>query len=457
MSIKYQSLNPATGEIFGEYPLLTDSELVKKLEVTLDAYRSWKNQSLTYRSDLMNNAARILREKKETYGQIITLEMGKPITQAIAEVEKCALVCDYYAENAESFLTPRKVTTDAYSSYVRYDPLGPVFAIMPWNFPFWQVFRFAAPNLMAGNAGILKHAPNVPGSALAIVDIFREAGFPEDIFQNLFIDNDQAARVIRDPSIQGVTLTGSDAAGRAVAQSAGAALKKSVLELGGSDPFIVLKDADLNKAADAAITSRYQNAGQSCIAAKRFIVAKEVYEKFIEIFTSKAKALKVGDPSLTDTDVGPMARNDLREELHKQVASSKDMGADVLFGGDIMEGSGFFYPITILGGVKPRMTAAREETFGPISTFIEAENEVDAIQMANDTYFGLGASLWTSDLDLAEKLAPQIESGSVFINAMVKSDVRLPFGGIKQSGYGRELSEEGIREFINIKTVLIQN
>lgn len=452
----FESINPTTGEKFAGYPTINDSELVKRLEDSQKAYRDWRRVDFSKRADLMKRVAENLRNNKEKFGLIITREMGKPIGQATAEIEKCALVCDYYADNAESFLSLRIVPTDARRSLVRYDPLGPIFAIMPWNFPFWQVFRFAAPNIMAGNTAILKHAPNVPGSALAIEEIFREAGFPDDVFVNLFIDTEQSARVIRDPSVQGVTLTGSEMAGRAVASTAGAALKKSVLELGGSDPFIIFSDADLKKAAETAVSARFQNAGQSCIAAKRFIVMKDVYDEFRSLFESAAKALKMGNPEDPDTDLGPMARGDLRDQIHSQVRSTVDMGAELWMGGEIPEGNGFFYPITMLGSVRPKMTAARDETFGPLSTFLEADSEEDAIRIANETSLGLGASIWTSDLGKGEQLAADIEAGSVFINAMVKSDVRLPFGGIKQSGYGRELSEEGIREFVNVKTVLIQ-
>lgn len=455
--MEYQSINPATGELIETFPELNDRQLDQKLETSEKTYRQWRKSPFAERSEKMLKAADLLRSNTHDYGKIISTEMGKPISQAKAEVEKCALVCEYYANEGPAFLSPRIIPTDADRSYVQYDPLGPIFAIMPWNFPFWQVFRFAAPNLMAGNTGILKHAPNVPRSAKAIEEIFLEAGFPEGAFLNLYISNEQAAKVISDYRIQGVTLTGSDRAGRAVAQTAGQSLKKSVLELGGSDPFIILPDADIAKAAEIAAISRNQNSGQSCIAAKRFIVDHRVMDSFNEHFTRQLRSLKMGNPMDPEVQIGPMARDDLRKELHDQVQRSAQTGATVSLGGEIPSGNGFFYPVTLLTGANIQTVSAKEETFGPVSTVIGFDQIEQAIDIANNIPYGLGASLWTEDLDLAAKIAGEIEAGSVFVNAMVKSDVRLPFGGIKQSGYGRELSEEGIREFVNIKTVLMNS
>lgn len=451
----FQSINPASGEILESYDTLSDTELDRRLNQVQTAYQSYKTTTFAYRAERMKKAGQILLANKEKYARIMTREMGKPIKQATAEIEKCALVCDYYAENAERQLASRSVDTENYKSFVRYDPMGPVFAIMPWNFPFWQVFRFAAPTLMAGNGGILKHAPNVPASALAIEEIFLEAGFPEHIFSNLFIDIDQSAQLIADRRISGVTLTGSEMAGRAVASRAGESLKKSVLELGGSDPFIVLESADLEKATSIAVTSRTQNSGQSCIAAKRFVVMNDIADEFTELFHKKMSSLKSGDPMDESTDIGPIARDDLRSSLHEQVDTAIKQGAEARLGGEIPEGPGFFYPVTLLTNVKFEMKTAKEETFGPVASIIRVNSHEEAIRIANHTNYGLGASLWTGDLELAESLAPRIEAGSVFVNTMVKSDVRLPFGGIKDSGYGRELGDEGIREFMNAKTVVM--
>jgi len=383
--------------------------------------------------------------------------MGKPIKQSIAEVEKCSLVCSYYANNAEEFLSNEIIKTDASESFVRFDPLGIVLAVMPWNFPFWQVFRFAAPALMAGNTGLLKHASNVPMCALAIEEIFCDAGLPKGCFTTLLIGSSKVDEIINHPKVKAATLTGSEQAGIKVAESCGRNLKKSVMELGGSDPFIIFDDAEIDKAVSVGISSRMLNNGQSCIAAKRFIVTKNIFEEFKNKFVEKINAIKIGDPSLAETELGPLARKDLLDELDEQVQKSVAAGAEILCGGKKINSEGYFYTPTVLSNVTPKMPAWYEEFFGPVAILIKAENEEEAIRIANDSPFGLGASLWTSDKNKAKKLSAEIEAGSVFINGLVKSDPRLPFGGIKLSGYGRELSHYGIKEFVNIKTVWIGN
>jgi len=403
----------------------------------------------------MREAAQTLRTRRAEYARTMTLEMGKPIVQGEAEVDKCAWVCEYYADHAEAFLAEQPRETEASRSYVRFDPLGPVLAVMPWNFPFWQVFRFAAPALMAGNAGVLKHASNVPRCALAIEEVFREAGFPRGLFSTVLVGSSAVAALIANPRIVAVTLTGSDRAGSKVAEQAGRELKKTVLELGGSDPFIVLADADLAAAARTAAEARLINSGQSCIAAKRFIVVEPVADQFLDRFLDELRSRRMGDPLVRGTQVGPQARIDLRDLLHEQVAESVKRGAKLLLGGEVPAGKGAFYPPTLLAAVDKGMPAFDEETFGPVAAVIRAKDEADAVRLANDSTFGLGASLWTEDRVRAERLAAQIEAGSVFVNGVVKSDPRLPFGGIKRSGYGRELSEYGIREFVNVKSVWI--
>jgi succinate-semialdehyde dehydrogenase/glutarate-semialdehyde dehydrogenase len=385
----------------------------------------------------------------------MALEMGKPIAQGEAEVDKCALTCEYYAEHAEAMLAEQPRQIDAARSYVRFDPLGPVLAVMPWNFPFWQVFRFAAPALMAGNAAVLKHASNVPRCALQIEEVFGDAGFPRGLFATALVGSAAVGGLIADPRIVAVTLTGSEHAGRQVAERAGRELKKTVLELGGSDPFIVLADADVAAAARTAADARLVNSGQSCIAAKRFIVVEPVADAFIARFADELRARRLGDPLARDTQVGPQARVDLRDDLHRQVAESVKRGARLVLGGEVPAGRGAFYPPTLLSAVDKGMPAFDEETFGPVAAVIRAKDEGDAIRLANDSQFGLGAALWTQDRARAERLAARIEAGAVFVNGLVKSDPRLPFGGIKRSGYGRELSEYGIREFVNIKSVWI--
>jgi succinate-semialdehyde dehydrogenase / glutarate-semialdehyde dehydrogenase len=448
-----QSVNPATGEVLETFTQASSRELDGILARSHAAFLEWRNVPFKTRAELMHRAAQVLRRRKAEFARSMTLEMGKPIVQGEAEAEKCAWVCDYYADTAEGFLAVQPRETDAKKSFVRFDPLGVVLAVMPWNFPFWQVFRFAAPALMAGNAGVLKHASNVPRCALQIEEVFREAGFPRGLFATALIDSSAVDGLIDDPRIVAVTLTGSELAGSKVAERAGKMLKKTVMELGGSDPFIVLEDADLDQAANVAAEARLINSGQSCICAKRFIVVESVAEKFIPKFVDQMRSRRVGDPLVRETQVGPQARVDLRDDLHRQVAESVKRGAKLLLGGEVPRGAGAYYPPTLLASVDKGMPAFDEETFGPVAAVIRAKDEADAIRLANDSQFGLGASLWTRDHSRAERLAAEIEAGAVFVNGMVKSDPRLPFGGIKRSGYGRELSEYGIREFVNIKSV----
>ena len=387
----------------------------------------------------------------------MTLEMGKPIAQSRAEVEKCAWVCEYYAENAEKFLSDELITTDASKSFVTFQPLGVVLAVMPWNFPFWQVFRFAAPSLMAGNSGILKHASNVSGCALAIEEVFREAGFPKNLFKTILVPSSEMESVIKNEKIKAVTLTGSVPAGKSVAKTAGSVLKKTVMELGGSDPYVILEDADLEMAAETCVNARLINGGQSCIAAKRFIVVEKIYNEFEKLFVEKMKLKKMGDPFDESNDLGPQASVSLRDDLHKQVEKSIKLGAELLLGGKIPEIKGAYYPPTVLSNVKKGMPAYDEELFGPVAAIIKSKDETEAIKIANDTIFGLGAAVFTSDMKRGEKIAKEkLQAGCCFVNAFVKSDPRLPFGGIKESGYGRELSAFGIKEFVNIKTIYIK-
>src|SRR5213080_960540 len=449
------SINPATGELLRTFRALDNREIDAALARAAGAFRINSARGFRDRAQRMTRAAELLESRAKDYGRTMTLEMGKPIGAAIAEVKKCALVCRYYAEKAEAHLADEHIATSAADSYVRYEPLGPVLAVMPWNFPFWQVFRFAAPALMAGNAGILKHASNVPRSALAIQEVFREAGFPRGLFSTVLVGSSAVAGLIADPRIVAVTLTGSELAGSKVAEQAGHALKKTVLELGGSDPFIVLADADIGAAARTATDARLINSGQSCIAAKRFIVVEPVADQFLDRFLDELRSRRMGDPLVRGTQVGPQARIDLRDLLHEQVAESVKRGAKLLLGGEVPAGKGAFYPPTLLAAVDKGMPAFDEETFGPVAAVIRAKDEADAVRLANDSTFGLGASLWTEDRVRAERLAAQIEAGSVFVNGVVKSDPRLPFGGTKRSGYGRELSEYGIREFVNVKSVWI--
>jgi len=455
MAATVRSVNPATESVLAEFPVHGAAEVEAALEAASRAFRSWRGRSFGERADRMLRAAKYLRGEKARFAGIVTSEMGKPITEAEAEVEKCAWGLEYYAEHAEAFLAPERRPSTAAESYVQFAPLGTVLAIMPWNFPLWQVFRFAAPALMAGNTALLKHASNVPQCALAVEEVFREAGVPAGVFRSLLVSGGTAASIIADPRVAAVTLTGSEAAGGEVASRAGAVFKKTVLELGGSDPFIVLDDADVPAAAAAAVRARYQNTGQSCIAAKRFIVVDRVFEQFEARFVEGARALRVGDPTDRQTQVGPMARDDLRDALDDQVQRSVAAGARVLIGGKRRPGRGYFYEPTVVTGVRPDMAASCEEVFGPVAALLRARDADDALRIANGSPYGLGSSLWTANLERARRMAGDIEAGQVFINGMVASDPRLPFGGVKRSGYGRELAEFGIREFVNIQTVWI--
>jgi succinate-semialdehyde dehydrogenase / glutarate-semialdehyde dehydrogenase len=452
-----QSINPYNQKVIQNYNEHSLDDIDSIINDTDNAFKEWQLTSFEKRTELLQNIASVLKKNILEYSNIITMEMGKPISESHAEVEKCAWVCEYYADNGEQFLSAQEITTDASKSFVTYQPLGVILAVMPWNFPFWQVFRFAAPTLMAGNAGILKHSSNVSGCALAIEQIFRDAGFPKNIFRTLLINSNKVATVIENSKVKAVTLTGSTPAGKAVASKAGEMLKKTVLELGGSDPYIILEDADLQKAVNSCSFSRLLNTGQSCIAAKRFIVVESILEKFQSLLIKNMKNVIMGDPFDEDTNIGPMARIDLRDDLHQQVKISMELGAQLLLGGKIPHSKGSFYPPTILTDVKPGMSAFDEELFGPVAAIISAKNEKEAIKLANNSVFGLGAAVFTENITRGEKIASeQLEAGSCFVNDFVKSDPRLPFGGIKQSGYGRELSDYGICEFVNIKTVYVK-
>ena len=450
------SHNPATNQLIQTHPGWDDLHLEHALKKTHSAQQAWAQIPFDMRAKVLRDVAIQLNAQRDRYATLVTTEMGKLLREARAEVEKCAGVCEYYAQHAEKFLSAEPVESDAGKSYVAHYPLGVVLAIMPWNFPFWQVFRAAAPALMAGNALVLKHAPNVPQCAHAIETLFCENGLPEGLFTTLMIEVDQAALAIASPHVHAVTLTGSEAAGRKVAACAGQNLKKCVLELGGSDPFIVLIDADLELAVDMAVASRFLNCGQSCIAAKRFIVVPQIADEFVRMFKTKVEALRLGDPMDETTQIGPMARLDLRETLHRQVTESIAQGAVALTGCNQVEREGFFYQPSILDQVTAKACAYHEELFGPVAIIIRAASEADALRIANETRFGLGSSIWSKDLGRAEQLAVHIQAGCTFINGMVKSDPRLPFGGVKASGYGRELSKLGIHEFVNAKTVWIR-
>lgn len=451
-----ESLNPASGDVFKRFTAWEKEKVDQALADVTKATPGWRDTTFEQRAGHMRSAAKELRERSEHYASLATAEMGKVIKESRAEIEKCAWVCDYYANHAEGFLGDDMIESDGGKSYAAYLPLGTVLAVMPWNFPFWQVFRFAAPSLMAGNTALLKHASNVPQCALAIEEVFKNAGFPDNVFRTLLISASQTKAVIEDPRVHAVTLTGSEPAGRQVAATAGASLKKSVLELGGSDAFVVLDDANLDEASTIAVQSRYLNSGQSCIAAKRFIVVDAVADDFLARFTEKVEALIMDDPTKDESQMGPMAREDLRDELHRQVTDSIKQGAVAITGCFIPEGPGSFYPPSILDQVKPGIRAYEEEFFGPVAIVIRARDETHALHIANDNRYGLGGSVWTNDSDRGEAFARKIESGASFVNGLVKSDPRLPFGGVKASGYGRELSEHGIREFVNVKTIWIK-
>jgi succinate-semialdehyde dehydrogenase/glutarate-semialdehyde dehydrogenase len=449
------TIDPASGRTERTFQPLSDAELDARIQCAADTYRQYRRLALPERTRMLIRAAEILEAEKEVFGRLMTLEMGKTLKAAVDEAVKCALGCRYYAEHAERFLAEEEIATSATRSFIRYEPIGPILAIMPWNFPFWQVFRFAAPALAAGNVGLLKHASNVPQCALAIEDIFRRAGFPEGCFQTLLIDTDRVQRIIEDPRIAGVTLTGSNAAGSAVGSAAGKQIKKSVLELGGSDPFIVTPTANLDAAVRTSVKARVINNGQSCIAAKRFIVVGSIADDFERKLVAGMQSLQVGDPLDPNTDVGPLANEAQVKTLVGQVERSVSDGARLLTGGHRLDRPGYYFAPGVLTDISPDAPAYWEEVFGPVALLFRARDIDHAIAIANDSLFGLGASAWTNDETERRRFITELESGMVFINAMVASDPRLPFGGVKQSGYGRELSEHGLREFVNIKTVWI--
>jgi len=451
-----RSVNPTDGSLIREYDEASPQQVASALAAAARAFESWRRTTFAERATALRRAGALLREGRDGLARLMALEMGKPVAQGRAEADKCAWVCEHYAEHAERFLAPEAAPTDASRSYVAFEPLGLILAVMPWNFPLWQVFRFAAPALAAGNVGLLKHASNVSGCALAIEEVLHEAGVPRDAFRALLVGSARVAALVEAPEVAAVTLTGSTPAGRAVAAKAGACLKKSVLELGGSDPYVVLEDADLERAAETCATSRLQNGGQSCIAAKRFVVVESVLQGFQELLVERIRARRMGDPLDEAVDVGPQARRDLRDELHRQVEASVARGARALLGCRVPDGPGAFYPPSVLAGVEPGMPAFDQELFGPVAAVVTAKDERDAIRLANRTVFGLGAAVFTRDLERGERIARhELQAGSCFVNAFVKSDPRLPFGGIRESGYGRELGAFGIREFVNVKTVYV--
>jgi len=454
--MQIRTINPATEEEINQYDLFSESKIQEIINDSQFCFKKWRKVAIEDRAILMNKVADVLEENKKKYATVMTAEMGKTIASSIAEVEKCAWVCRYYAKNAREFLADKMVATDASKSYVSYQPLGIVLAVMPWNFPLWQVFRYAAPVLMAGNVALLKHASNVPECGILIEDIFNLAGFPTGAFSNLLIHNSQVELVINDSRVVAASVTGSEFAGASISSYAGSKIKKTVLELGGSDAYIILEDADLEQATKQCTFSRLLNSGQSCIGAKRFIVVDAVYDSFLDLFTKEMSNSTFGDP-LTGVTMGPLARKDLRNEVHQQVLKSVEHGATLHLGGKIPSQIGFYYPATILTNVKPGMPAYSEEIFGPVASVIRVANEEEAIAVANDSRFGLGSCIFTEDVEKGERIAKyEIEAGSCFVNQFVKSDPRLPFGGIKASGFGRELSSFGIHEFVNAKTVYIK-
>lgn len=452
---EFHTINPATEEIVSTYSYQSPVVLDGKVANSYKTWTSWRKTPIAQRSELLMNVAKILREKQSPLSRLITIEMGKPLDQSQAEIEKCALVCEYYAENGDNFLQDELIQSDAKKSFISYDPIGPILAIMPWNFPFWQVFRFAAPNLIAGNTGLLKHSPNTTGCALKIQEIFLEAGFPEGAFITILAQTDHVEAIISSDQVAGVTLTGSTKAGKSVAALSGKYLKKTVLELGGSDPYVILDDADLTLAADKCVTGRLINTGQSCIAAKRFIVTEKNADEFTEKVRMLMSQKRFGDPLSGEYSLGTMARIDLREQLHQQVTQSINAGAKCLLGGKNPDTTGYYYPATLLSHVSEGMPAFNKELFGPVASIIMAKDEHHAIDIANDTAYGLGAAIFTQDTERAIYLSRGIEAGCVYINDFVKSDPRLPFGGVKSSGYGRELSPLGIKEFVNAKTIYV--
>jgi succinate-semialdehyde dehydrogenase/glutarate-semialdehyde dehydrogenase len=450
------SINPATGETIKTFQPLSKPQVEEKLSLAWSTFHTFRETSFADRRAMLLRAADILESEKRKWGELMTLEMGKTLSSAIAEAEKCAMGCRYYAEYAEQHLANVEVRTGASLSYIAFQPIGPVLAVMPWNFPFWQVFRFAAPALMAGNVGLLKHASNVPQCALAIEEIIHRAGFPIGAFQTLLVEADQVDAILNDERVVAATLTGSEPAGQAVASKCGHEIKKTVLELGGSDPFIVMESANFDEAVTSAVKARVINNGQSCIAAKRFIVAESIYPEFERRFVEGMQALKIGDPMLDQTQVGPLATVKIRRELHEQVERAAQSGAHLLTGGKMLEGAGNYYEPTVLAGVPRNSPVFKEEFFGPVAMLFSARDAAEAVDIANDSPFGLGASVWTNDADEQKLFVDRIQAGQVFVNAMVASDPRLPFGGVKRSGYGRELAEFGIREFVNIKTVFVK-
>lgn len=451
--MEFKSINPYNGQEGGSFTSLTTNELQDRLDQSRKAFKTWREVPLHERCNLLRNAGKVLRENVEEYARMITMEMGKPISESMAEVNKCAWVCDYYAENAIDFLVNETIITEADKSFVRHDPIGTVLAIMPWNFPFWQVFRFAAPTLTAGNTGLLKHAPNVFGCARQIEEVFTKAGYPPYVFQNLIVHHDQTEKIISHDAVKAVTLTGSERAGSAVAEISGRNIKKTVLELGGNNAFIVWEDADIDKSVKIALTARMLNCGQSCIAAKRFILVDGIYEEFVQKFSQGLKELKTGDPLDITTNIGPLARIDLANQLNRQVKESVAQGAKLLLGG---KQCGCYHEPTILGEVEPGMAAFNEETFGPLAAMIRAKDIHHAFQLSENSNYGLGVTVCTRNIDKALKYANKVSDGAYFINELVKSDPRLPFGGTKKSGYGRELAKDGMMEFVNRKTIYVK-